>query len=54
MKVDVLGPQYSEAFKMRMLRRLVGPSAVSANAMAQEVGVSQATLSRWVIAAGAL
>ena len=35
-----------------MLRRLVGPSAVSANALAHEVGVSQATLSRWVLAAG--
>ena len=52
--MDVAVPPYSETFKTRMLRRLVGPSAVSANAMAQEVGVSQATLSRWVIAAGAL
>jgi transposase-like protein len=50
--VDVLVPQYSEAFKTRMVRRLVGPSAVSATAMAQEVGVPQATLSRWVLAAG--
>lgn len=43
---------YSEAFKSRILRRLVGPSAVSANAMAQEVGLSQTTLSRWLRAAG--
>ena len=50
--MDVLVPQYSEAFKTRMLRRLVGPSAVSANAMARDVGVPQATLSRWVLAAG--
>lgn len=50
--MDVLVPQYSEAFKSRIVRRLVGPSAVSANAMAQEVGVSQATLSRWLRAAG--
>jgi transposase-like protein len=34
-----------------MVRRLVGPSAVSANAVAQEVGVSQVTLSRWLRAA---
>ena len=43
---------YSEAFKARIVRRLVGPSAVSANAMAQEVGLSQGTLSRWLRAAG--
>ena len=43
---------YSEAFKARIVRRLVGPSAVSANAMAQDVGISQVTLSRWLRAAG--
>ena len=41
-------PQYSPAFKSRMLRRLVGPSAVSANALAKEVGVHQPLLSRWL------
>ena len=41
-------PQYSPAFKSRMLRRLVGPSAMSANALAQEVGVGQPLLSRWL------
>jgi transposase len=41
-------PQYSPAFKSRMLRRLVGPSAISANALAQEVGVNQPLLSRWL------
>ena len=50
--MDVVVPQYSEVFKSRILRRLVGPSAVSANAMAREVGVPQATLSRWLLAAG--
>jgi transposase len=39
---------YSSAFKQRMLRRLIGPSAMSANALAQEVGVSQAALSQWL------
>ena len=47
----VLVEPYSDAFKARILRRLVGPSAVSANAMAQEIGVSQGTLSRWLRAA---
>lgn len=41
-------PQYSTAFKSRMLRRLLGPSAVSANALALEVGVGQTLLSRWL------
>ncbi|CAN5261597.1 hypothetical protein BH09GEM1_BH09GEM1_48380 [soil metagenome] len=41
-------PQYSPAFKSRMLRRLIGPSAVSANALAREVGVNQPLLSRWL------
>ena len=41
-------PQYSPAFKNRMLRRLMGPSAVSANALAREVGVHQPLLSRWL------
>ena len=42
---------YSAAFKSRMLRRLVGPQAISANALAQEVGVAQESLSRWLRAA---
>ena len=41
-------PQYSSAFKNRMLRRLIGPSAMSANALAHEVGVGQSLLSRWL------
>jgi transposase len=42
---------YSDTFKTRVLQRLVGPAAVSATAMAREIGVSQATLSRWLLAA---
>lgn len=42
---------YTEAFKSRMIRRLVGPTASSANAVAAEIGVSQATLSRWLAGA---
>jgi transposase-like protein len=51
-KVDFAVPQYSEAFKSRMVSRLVGPAARSANAVAAEVSVPQATLSRWLLAAG--
>jgi transposase-like protein len=50
--VDVLVKQYTEAFKSRMIRRLVGPTAESASAVAAEVGVSQESLSRWLRAAG--
>lgn len=31
-----------------MVKRLTGPSAMSANALAKEVGISQGTLSRWL------
>ena len=50
-KVDSAVPEYSEAFKARMVGRLVGPAARSATAVAAEVGVPQATLSRWLVAA---
>ncbi len=40
--------QYSDVFRSRMVQRMVGPEAVSANALAHEVGVSQNALSRWL------
>jgi transposase len=43
---------YSEGFRNRMVEKLTGPRAVSATALADEVGVSQATLSRWLKGAG--
>jgi transposase-like protein len=39
---------YSPAFKARVVQRLVGPRAISANRLAPSVGVSQETLSRWL------
>jgi transposase len=39
---------YSEGFRNRMIERLSGPNPMSATALAAEVGVSQATLSRWL------
>ena len=47
-------PQYSEAFRSRMVARMAGPRAVSANALSQEVGVSQGSLSRWLREAGSV
>ena len=46
--------QYSESFKQRMIQRMVGPARVSASALSREVGVAQATLSRWLASAGRL
>jgi transposase-like protein len=39
---------YSEAFKRRMIKRLVGPDAISASALSRETGTAQSTLSRWL------
>jgi transposase len=39
---------YSVAFKEKVVARLVGKNAPSANRLAREVGVSQDALSRWV------
>jgi transposase len=39
---------YSAAFRAKMVQRLAGPKAVPANQLAQEVGIHQSTLSRWL------
>ena len=39
---------YSVGFKSRMIQRMAGREAISANALSKEVGVAQATLSRWL------
>lgn len=38
----------SEKFKSRLVAKMVGPYAMSANALSGEVGISQPTLSRWL------
>jgi transposase len=43
---------YSEGFRNRMVERLSGPNAPSANELAGETGVAQSTLSQWLKAAG--
>jgi transposase len=40
--------QYSEAFKSKMVQRMVGPEAISANRLSQEIGIGQPTLSKWL------
>ena len=40
--------RYSTAVKERMLRRLTGPSAISAMALGRETGIGQTVLSRWL------
>ncbi len=44
---------YTRGFKGRMVQRMAGREAISANALAHEVGVSQNTLSRWLREAAA-
>jgi len=39
---------YSDGFKARMVRRMAGAERISANMLAQEVGIGQPTLSRWL------
>ena len=39
---------YSVAFKQKMVQRLTGKGAVSAHRLAQETGVRQQNLSRWL------
>jgi transposase len=39
---------HSEKFKSRMVAKMVGLHAVSANALSAEVGICQPTLSRWL------
>ena len=39
---------YKNGFKARMVQRMAGPEGISANALSNDVGVSQSTLSRWV------
>ena len=39
---------YSEKFKSQMVSKMVGLRAVSASALAAEVGINQPTLSRWL------
>jgi transposase len=44
--------EYTEGFRARMVERMTGPRAMSANALSQEVGITQPTLSRWLREAG--
>lgn len=41
-------PSYANGFKNRMVQRMTGPRALSATALAAEVGVPQPTLSAWL------
>jgi transposase len=46
--------EYSEAFKRKMVQRMLGPGAKTATELSQEVRVHQATLSRWLRQASTL
>ncbi len=40
--------EYSETFRSEMVSKMIGPHAVSANALSKRAGVRQSTLSRWL------
>jgi len=40
--------EYAEAFRAKMVRKMLPPGAMSANALAAETGLHQPTLSRWL------
>ncbi len=44
--------RYSERFKEKMVQKMAGPNGRSATCLAEEVGISQPTLSRWLKGAG--
>lgn len=50
---DVTRP-FSIAYKQKMIERLTGKDAISARQLARETGVSQETLSRWLLEARSL
>lgn len=39
---------YTAAFKAQMVKRLMGPAAVTAQSLSKQVGVPQPTLSKWL------
>ncbi len=40
--------RYSEAFRSKMVQKMVIPGGISANALAAKTGIAQPTLSRWL------
>ena len=40
--------RYGDAFKSKMVQRMVGPAAISANRLALEIGIWQPTFSKWL------
>ena len=45
---------YTESFRAQMIKRMLGPPALSAHALSKKVGVPQPTLSKWLRDAGNL
>lgn len=39
---------YSDAFKSRMVKKMIGPHSMTGRALSLETGVSQASLSKWL------
>jgi transposase len=41
-------PPYSQAFREKMVQRMLGPKALTATELSKEVGIPQPTLSKWL------
>ena len=46
--------EYAANVRARMVRRMLGPNAVTATSLSAETGIAQPTLSRWLRAAGSI
>jgi transposase-like protein len=46
--------EYTASFRSSMVRKMTGPRALSATALAKETGIAQPTLSRWLRDAGSV
>ena len=43
---------YSQMFKHKVIKKMIGPDAISATALSKQVDVPQSTLSTWLRKAG--
>ena len=46
-KIDRVVP-YTNGFKQQMVKRMLGPTAITATTLSRQVGVPQPTLSKWL------
>lgn len=47
-EIEIAGMEYTRTFREQMVRKMLPPMLVSANALSKKSGVAQATLSKWL------